>query len=468
MYKNVSLRSRTENGRATWRLLGPDGQPIEAFTAFATGLRSSPRNTRNSYCRHLAEFIDYLIEATALIGQGRQLSKLELTEVIEAYGEYLRLGADAGNSIAREVAAHLPPGTNAANSITPKKAAVRRFLKLSEEIRKEMAELAMLSSHVTSQIASEPLLPELGQRRALKPAQVRAMQASSMLAGVIAGGPKLVEAVLLDEEADDAPYDERRAFPYDKAMELIDCMPTYRDKSYYSLLGASGGRAHEILQTLQQDIDVEERTVRLVAPASRRGHPSYRFLQPEQRDALAWKGRTTDLTLLIEPFATAFFESLQKYLEQEHIPHGKHDFLFQYLSGPERGMPYFLSAPGTRLEKFHQVRRRIGVELPRGTGSHSLRHMYGTYTLNFFPRANGDYGLPMPIVQQLMGHADIKTTAKYARYDQDLRKLEVQNANRVLFRNGTPKRLLELKLDALEAQIAKVRAELAQEALSRG
>jgi integrase/recombinase XerD len=89
--------------------------------------------------------------------------------------------------------------------------------------------------------------------------------------------------------------------------------------------------------------------------------------------------------------------------------------------------------------------------------------MYGTYTLNYFPRANGDSGLPVPMVQQLLGHADIKQTLKYAKYDKDLMKLVLKNANQTLFRHGIPLNLLELKILALQNQLTKAQAQLASQ-----
>ena len=419
MYKNVSLRKRTVNGKPSWKLLGPDGRPIEAFDAFAHSLRNDAKNTLDSYSRHVAQFLDYLIEAYAVFGQGRALTKMQLADTIEAYSDYLKLGTDATSEIARVIATHLPIGPNSAASLVPKKAAVRRFLKLSEAVRQELAELAKFRP-ASSVVSDEALLPELGTRRELKPHEIRAMQAHSMLAGVVADGPKFVESVVLDDDDDSSSYDERRAFPYDKAADFIEAAPTYRDKAHYALLAACGGRTHEALQMLIEDIDVVEGTIRLVSPFARPGHPSYRALTSEERATLAWKGRTTQLTLLIEPFASMFFESLQKYLELEHLPHGRHDFLFQFNASTHRGRPYFLSAPSSRLELFHRLCKRVGVTLPPGTGPHSFRHMYGTYALNYFPRANGDFGLPVPMVQQLLGHADTKSTLKYARFDKDL------------------------------------------------
>lgn len=464
MYRHVSLRRRNADGRPTWLLLGPDGLPINAFTAFAESLRNAATNTRESYLRHVAEFIDYLIEAIACLGQGQLLTKLQLTEVLEAYGQYLLLGVDSSDQIAKAVAVRRPPGRNKPSSIVPKKAALRRFLRCSEDVRREMTELGALFGR-DCLVASDTLVTGIGERRQLSSFEVGAMQQHSMLAGVIVGGPKLIDCVPLGQEGYQEHYDERRAFPYDKVMDLIDAMPTYRDKSYYSLLAASGCRGHEGRQVfLNDDIDVEKGTVRLVDPKSRGGHRSYRFLTPAQREQLAWKGRTSDLTLLIEPFATAFFESLQLYLEREYVAHGKHDFLFQYVTGAKRGLPYFLSTSTTRRELFERICKRIGVELPDGSGGHSLRHMYGTYLLNYFPRSNGDYGLPLPMVQQLLGHSDVKHTQKYAKFDKDITKHEIEHANRVLYRHGTPKKLLELKLEALEAQMKKVRLQLSQEA----
>lgn len=466
MFKNVSLRKRNTNGQPTWVLLGPDGLPIPAFSAYAHTLRHSAKNTLDSYCRHLAEFLDYLIEAASL--HGGQLTKLQLSEAIESYGDYLLLGADARSAFARDIAAQKPPSANSAASLLPKKAAIRRFLRLSEDVRKEMAELARLKGSGELPVDGDPLMPELGTRRELNPFEVRAMQANSMLAGVIAGGPKFIDSLVMKGGTGDIQHEQSRAFPYDKVLELIDALPTYRDKSLYSLLAACGCRTHEALQLLMEDIDVLEGTVRLVDPQARTGHASYRALSAEERSLLAWKGRTTQLTMLIEPFASKFFESLRHYLDRERIAHSRHEFVFQYLKGEERGMPFFLSSGASRLEKFHRACAEVGVALPPRTAGHSLRHMYGTYLLNYFPRANGDYGLPAPMVQQLMGHASLKSTLKYARYDKDLLKLEIQNANRVLFSKGAPKKLIEMKLAALESQVSQLRSQMSREAITYG
>lgn len=459
MFKHVSLREREKDGKRFWLLLGPDGQPVQAFTAFAESLKHSPHNTRKSYCRHLAEFLDYLIQATDILPASERLSNLHLAEVVEAYPEYLLFGERAGNSIAQAVAQSKPPGKNKPSSLAPKLAAVRRFLSLSETVRLQELQLAKSNGDAPF-VAPEPLLDGLNRHRPATVAERNGLRASSMLAGVMAGGARLVKSVVIPSSNFIANYDESRAFPYDKALDFLDALPTQRDKVLYGFYAASGCRSHEGLQILMDDIDVVERTVRLVNPATRPTCSSYLALMPAERDMLSWKGRATDLTLLIEPFASFFFLALERYLASEHIPHGIHDFLFQFVRDDDRGRPFYLSQSSSRLAVFHATARRVGVDLPKGTGPHSFRHMYGTYMLNYFPRANGEFGMPAPLVQQLMGHSSMKQTLRYARYDKDLLKLESEAAQRAVFQRGAPTSLLQMQFLAVNSQLKKIEAAL--------
>ena len=55
MFKNVSLRKRSHNGQHAWVLLGPDGQPIPAFSAFVYTLRNDAKNTLRAFIRRFPQ-----------------------------------------------------------------------------------------------------------------------------------------------------------------------------------------------------------------------------------------------------------------------------------------------------------------------------------------------------------------------------------------------------------------------------
>ena len=79
----------------------------------------------------------------------------------------------------------------------------------------------------------------------------------------------------------------------------------------------------------------------------------------------------------------------------------------------------------------------------------------------------GGFGLNMGIVQQMMGHAALNSTQKYARHDKDLIMAELRYANAMLFGRGFTKSLLQMKLETLNAQVRKVEAAIKEEQLAR-
>ena len=460
MLKNVSLIKSKLSGKQAWRLLDSDGHPVRAFDYFGKSLERRSVNTRANYCRWLAEFIDYLFEAAVWVPAGQGVSQDTLVEVIEAYDEYLVFGSDSGNTVAHRIDATLPSPRISKRSSSIKHAAIRAFLKLSERIRAQMLELTKVGAESAS-IDERKLLVGIVNKQEIPHYQRRALIANSMLAGLIAGGPKLIEEGILPTTVPDITYEHERAFPFDKVADVLRHLKSYRDKALYALCAASGCRISEALQVLWDDVDTKAQTVRLVDPRSRPSCSTYLALTPEERDLLVWKGRATPLTLLIDPFATMFFEALAAYLRHEYIPHGRHNFIFQYTNGCVQGQPYYLAAASSRNGVLKRAMMLAGVE--KVEGPHSLRHMYGTYLLNYFPRPDGTYGLPIGIVQKLMGHRQAKDTAKYARYDRDLLEAELKYANMMLSCNGKIRSINELKRAALKCRLAEVEALLSEE-----
>lgn len=462
--KNVSLIDVRVDGKKSYGLLDPNGRRISAFDAFAKTLIRGPFNTRTAYCRNLARFFDYLIEAAAHITpDGTALTRDDLVEVLEAYREYLVYGGRSGNRLACAVHSTLASPMVSAATCELMHAPVRRFIELSEALRKHLEQLQR-HGLTTSAVDPLPLLPAPTKRRP-SVHEVQALRVRSMLAGVISGGPKLLTDAVLPTVKGAAPYDEKRAFPFDAVVDLLNAMPSWRDKALYSFCAASGCRISEALQVLWADVQASSGTVKLVDPARRANDASYLALEPEERDRLVWKGRATQATLLIEPFASMFFEALEQYLRLEYLPHGLHQFVFQHRRKGMEGRPYFLSAASSRNEIFQvAIEACIANEGDRtGLGVHSLRHMYGTYCLNYFPRSDGSYGLPMGLVKQLMGHKSITSTERYARHDVELLQAELAFANAMVFGNGSVKSVNQMKRDALQAKLLTVQRAIEDE-----
>lgn len=333
-YKNVSLKPFDVNGVQSWRLLGPDGSPIRAFDVFAKTLLRAKRNTRKGYCRWLAEFFDFVIEASfhwRLVGNGMH-SREALQDILEAYDEFLVYGERSGNSIAQVVSKTIRSPRNSRTTSATKHAAVRYFLKLSEQIRKQMLELTNVGGDEF--VDEQSLFIGMGEKQTLSTFQRQTLVANSMLAGLISGGPKLISEAFLPTSVPDVSHDLERAFPFDKVQGFLSHLRTYRDKALYALCAACGCRVSESLQILWEDIDIQARKVRLIDPLTRPNCQSYAALSPKQRDNLSWKGRSSSVTLLIEPFATWFFEALADYLRYEYVPHGRHSFVFLFVCAP--------------------------------------------------------------------------------------------------------------------------------------
>lgn len=462
--RNVSLIETVSNGKQSWRLLDRDGKLIPAFDGFAKSLENGSVNTRKNYCRWLAEFFDYLYEAALAMGRedATEVTQDQLVEIIESYDAFLVLGAESGNDVACIVSQTMPSPKLSQQSSALKHAAIRKFLRLSERVRQQLLELTRTQTSKVD-IAPTKLFPALS-KRAISSHERQGMLASSMIAGVISGGPKLIKDVVLPIATPDSNYDHIKAFPFDRFGDLEAQFTTYRDTALYSFCAASGCRISEALQLLWGDVNTQDLKVSLVDPKTRPHDPSYLALTPKERSQLVWKGRTTKLTLLIEPFASIFFSALVAYLRHEYVPHGRHKFIFQYSDNGLDGVPYFLAAASSRNEVFRRATKLAGVH--EVNGPHSLRHMYGTYLLNYFPRPNKQFGLPPALVQKLMGHAQIKTTMKYARYDRDLIEAELAYANQLVFGAGTPKSLVDLKKAALLSRLAELELQLVDNSTS--
>lgn len=208
--KHVTLISRSVNGKAGWRLIGEGGVPVSAFDAFNDSLaKGHPTNTRKAYCFAVARFIDYLIEGEKASEGG--VDRARIRDLVEAYPEWLTLGALSGHETAKELGAKIASPALARRSADLALAAVKRFMELSERLRAEQAERGLDPSSVDA----IPLWEEMGEALPLPTGQRLAMAKKSMLAGVLAGGPKLTRSWTLSvAPASVDLFDQEAAFPF--------------------------------------------------------------------------------------------------------------------------------------------------------------------------------------------------------------------------------------------------------------
>lgn len=165
-----------------------------------------------------------------------------------------------------------------------------------------------------------------------------------------------------------------------------------RDAALLSLLYDSGARVQELIDLCVHD-------VRLDAPAQIR---------------LTGKGRKTRIV----PLLSNLVELLEEYLREHRL--NRADRVDSPLFFNQRGEP--LSRSGVRyiLEQYtEQARPKADLLLPRVT-PHTLRHSKAMHLLQA--------GNPAPVIQAILGHADIRTTNIYAQADLEMKRRALEKA----------------------------------------
>ena len=150
-----------------------------------------------------------------------------------------------------------------------------------------------------------------------------------------------------------------------------------RDQAILELFYASGLRISEVAGARLENLNLEERVIRVIG-----------------------KGSKTRLV----PIGRIACEAINQYLTQERI----------HLVGRKTGNEVFLSRHGKKLttqriwQILKEIAARAGFEI--NVYPHLLRHSFATHLL-----ANG---ADLRIIQELLGHADIGTTQIYTHVEQ--------------------------------------------------
>ncbi len=388
-------------------------------------------NTINSYARHTAQFLDFLFELTV---QSRKEKNTNAPQFIfDLYYDLLIDGRNSENTLISRIAISLQRET------------------VSNAIISGQIEAALTYYFELLKIEKEHAFFELFEyEHSFTERQKFKIQKSSWLSQCIRTTDRSLKAqvrVKLFPRASSRQKAIRKSdsfdtfekgMPSNDAFELLlkqqadlrQKMSLSKSRGYLidSMLAASGIRISEGLQVLISDINTKDQKLKIVDVNKRK----YKGLTPHEKERLVSKGRATEKTLLIEPFATMFWDALKVYLDNFYKDNMGHDFLLQ----KSNGRPYFASDESQRYKDLkNRFIKHMGTTFATKYAFHSFRHMYGIYTRNHLPLVDeqgnktGKFGLPAAYVQILLGHATPAATEIYGGKDTSVAQLLISLAN---------------------------------------
>ena len=156
-----------------------------------------------------------------------------------------------------------------------------------------------------------------------------------------------------------------------EVVALVGSLRSWRDRAIAGLMVFCGLRSAEVLGLQVKDVDIGGRWLRVWGKGAK-----------ERR----------------VPLDVDVAGTIQTYLLAER-PETTCSTLFVVAKGPNRGRP--LTAAGLRtIFRYHRGRSGVAAGHP-----HALRHTFGT--------ALAEAGVDLAVMQALLGHAHIDTTARY-------------------------------------------------------
>ena len=114
-------------------------------------------------------------------------------------------------------------------------------------------------------------------------------------------------------------------------------------------------------------------------------------------------------------------EHLRSYLDKFHPEHSRDstDYLFYTYGGPQKRMSEDTVA--AFVKKYGISAKRICPSIPDRVHPHMLRH---TRAMHLYQD-----GVPLTLISEFLGHAQIETTRVYAYADTEMKRKAIQKAN---------------------------------------
>jgi integrase len=246
---------------------------------------------------------------------------------------------------------------------------------------------------------------------------------------------------------------ERKTFPPDKVLPLINATPSVRDRLYLILLFFGGLRSSEPLHLFVTDITVDPTGSAVVTL----GHPetgSYEWtnlhrgkqygnratflaerysLGPRNKlgkkhpRRAGWKGMAYDRDSRKESYVNWLVPEMGRYFARLHFQYmqetrkhvrDEHPYYFVNEKDDRNfGSPLTLS---NTAKMFKRAARRLGLEPDEeGVNRHGGRHFYGYFCASHLR-------LPLEVTQTVMHHASILSTKIYYALDQAVARDELK------------------------------------------
>lgn len=390
--------------------LDSDGSSKEylSFTLFVKRLVDSGYAWRSikAYSTSAANFIDYVYCSVDVESVG--LAEIKL--IYRKYHEFLVAAETSPDPVIHNLAVIKSHEPILPQSSGTYHAGIDSFIKFCDQLCSERGQYIDLDIPVEP-LVDEDLIIVLGLIRPTTLRDRKRKRATDRGEETLPNN-RLATHIALRSHGEE-PIERNKYFPLGNILEFLRSVTSHRDRALHALLASSSARVSEAMQLLREDIDFVERKVFIVDPWTRKNfNASYRGLTYFEKKQLAWKGRSTKHTLLLEPYAGIFFETLELFFDKEK--NVGNNFVFC----TKEGRPLFL-ADYSRvvLDPFKKAARpiyeKLGLSMV-GVGPHSLRHSYCYFMLNFVQR-NGRMGMTPHELIQLTGHANVKSLMPYAK-----------------------------------------------------
>lgn len=449
--KNIVKRElKTSDGVIFYSFMSKETGPVVELEEHINGMimNSHPYNTVSAKASDLAKFYDYYIEASRVIHSSEYLSELQdnyaysashelrtsLTLIFHSYPAFLLDGKLSKNPLARICAQNLDSAPYARKSVTRYISTLCDFVSASNALENSLKQQRKIDRLVNVDQPLTAVGQELGLLRKLSVKERNVLIERSYLASCISGGAKVSKVKNFFRLPKESKRSQDLHFPMEYVGQFLLNTKSHRDRAMYALCFGGGLRFSDALSIRIQDIDIVKEEVRL------HDKKTISYLDAMNYKCMRGKPISHFSVKLIEPFNSFFFNELMMYIDKERA-NSNSEYLFLQLRGTKNKLtgemvyhPYYKTKISSINDMWKANLKRAGL-----TGkefedkkTHSMRHYYGMYMLNFAPNDVGGIGYSLEEVRFFMRHESIKSTEIYARHDISKMIEKVDATNRLL------------------------------------